>query len=422
MLYSLQPSVSPPIYHRPQQSYPPPEQLSKQTSANYVKKLRPSTQNWQPYQSNEEQGQAKVVRYNVRKPSNYAGQYPKYPQYLPTTVLRLKPVKPNNYQSGGYQQNYPSGGGKMNAYPVPIQANYAVKNIYSQQPVIYEQLDYQTSSRYPSPSPAYPPAGYQQAQSYPQKPSYPQAPSYPQKPSYPQAPSYPQTPNYRPSYPVKSPQQPAYQPPPPPNKPQYPPKPAKTKTTVAAYIPVLQVPAIEAPVQKPKIEALPVLNIKKPLAGYEEKIVEEHIYQIPNHMLHEMRHEVHGPPKPIYPTLVIAHPEPAYQPAYQPAYRPHRPIGQAVSHMHQSFGTHYLSHGPPHGMPEIPKPQISYDTHYKPDDGPPVVEMPYQMDNYAKAEDAGLFKPLLDRTRQSNQFPKVGAMPYKDNDPVSFGI
>ena len=395
MLYSLQPNVSPPIYHRPPQSYPAEvevQQLSKQNSANYVKKLRPPTQNWLPYQS-EEPGQAKVVRYNVRKPSKYAAKYPKYPQYLPTTVLRLKSVKPNAYPSPG---GYPSGGnyqagGKMNAYPVPIKANYAIKNIYSQ-PVIYEQLDYQTSSYAPSPK-------------------------------YPPAPNYSPVPNYPAGYPTKSPPQPStYQQPQPvyqqspPSGQQYPPKPAKT--TVAAYIPVLQVPAIEQPpMQKPKMEALPRLNLKKPLANYEEKIIEEHVYQIPNHMLHEVRHEVHGQPKPLNGLYLIAQPAPAYQPVYRP-----RPISQAVSHMHQSFGTHYLQHGRPHVLPEMPKPQISYDTSYKPADGPPVVEMPYQMDNYAKAEDAGLFKPLLERTRQLNQFPKVGAVPYKDNDPVGISF
>ena len=438
MLYSLQPSVSPPIYHRPQQSYPTEvRQLSKQNSANYVRKLRPPNQNWLPYQSEQEQGQsggAKVVRYNVRKPSKYAAKYPKYPQYLPTTVLRLKSVKPGNYppaggnyQSGNYQSggnypssgsnypssgsNYPSSGGYPPAnyppaggkkvYSVPMKANYAIKNIYSQ-PVIYEQLDYQTSS--------YPP-GY--APNYSPSPNYSPAPNYPSPSNYQPAPNYPQVPNY----PAKSPppqQQAAYQPAPPPSK-QYPPKPVKSKkTTVAAYIPVLQVPAIE---HKPKMEA-PVLNIKKPLGGYEEKIVEEHIYQIPNHMLHEVRHEVHGPAKPLNGLYLIAQPAPVYQPTYRP-----RPISQAVSHMYQSFGPHYGQHGEPHGLPhgltELPKPQISYDTNYKQADGPPVMEMPYQMDNYAKAEDAGLFKPLLDRTRQANRFPKIGVVPYKNNDPVS---
>ena len=400
---SLQPSVSAPIYHRsPLQIHQTASELhhltSKQNSANYIKKLRPPPHSWLPYFQSEEaadKGQAKLISYNVRKPSKYRSKYPRYPQYLPITVLNLKKAKKQS----------------SNNYQVPIKAtNYAIKrphHIYSSQPpIIYEQLDYQLSNQH-------------HINKYPNGYSISQSSNYQNKPQYQQPQSH---------------------------------YPKKKKTTVAAYIPVVQVPAIEhirpKQLQKPR-HHLPNLNqqIKKPIGNYEEKIIEEHIYQIPNHLLHELRHEMQSKPmKNIYSipsissySIPIGNQQQAKLPTvYQHLQYPK--ISHPISHVHQSFGPirsaqpHYVEMPtpPPPPPPQqiVHQPQISYEINqdsynanhhnndYKQQYGPPAIEMPYQMDNYAKAEDAGLFKPLLDQI--SPNYPKIGAIPYKDNDPVCF--
>ena len=373
MLYSLQQPISEPIYHRPSppqihhQSAELHPSLSKPNGANYIKKLKGPTHSWLPYYQpvDDDKSQAKVIRYNVRRPANQ-GKYPKYPHYLPTTVVHLKKAPANK------QPNT-----KLNVYSVPIKP-YSIKNLYNQ-PIIYEQLDYPLPNGYFSKHPS----GYGMLSNV-------QTPK--QKPRYPIV-NQKQTTNHHGK----------------PNKPK--------KTTVAAYIPVVEVPAIEH-IEQHHIP-LPNLNMKKPTQVYGDKIIEEHVYQIPNHVLHEIRHEIS--PKNVYP--------PKHQPGIQkmPIHLP----GQAVSHVEQSYG----HPPPPHGYIEIGKPQILYEVsnynsnynHYQSADhkapppqldGPPVFDTPYQMDNYAKAEDAGLFKPLLDKTRQANNYPKIGVVPYK-NDPVS---
>lgn len=418
MLYSMQPSVSPPIYHQHKQPtseiYHIQNFKPQSSSANYIQ-LPAQSQSWLPfYQNYQQPGQAKVVRYNVRKqPASKYLNYPQYPQYLPTTVLHLNPTKKQRKQSYGYRHQSNNHNKKLNIYPVPIQSlsikPYPLKNIYSsnQQPnLIYEQLDYQLSNHHFKKFTN----GYSIQTTIPSNEKL-----YNQ---YPSRPSGHATHVRLPIPPVPIPQI---------NRPK------TKKTTIAAYIPVVQVPAIEqpAPQNYPKVN----LNQspKKPLGhAYEEKIIEEHIYQLPNQVLNELNQKSIKNPYPLPPIDTTYQQHPIIQHLQMPAkpkqsYMQNLPmISQPVSHVHQSYGPQSHSYNV-----EIGKPQISYEIepHYninqnydnKQLDGPPIYDsLAYHQDNYAKPEDSGLFKPLLDQTRKENNYPKIGVVPYRHNDPVKF--
>lgn len=402
MLYSLQPAISEAIYHRPS---PPPHQteIHQLSSANYVKKLRNPTQSWLPFYQFasesitpiDDKRQPKVIRYNLRKPSNggkNGGK--KYPShYLPTTVLHLKK---SNYKKNPLHQT------KLNVYSVPIKP-LSIKNIYTQ-PIIYEQLDYQLSNDYFNKKPI---IDYNL-----------------------------QTPAIRPFKSSKKPQQQQQQQ----QKQKTIPYPIGSiihhkqqiihrptivkpkKTTVAAFIPIVQIPTEHIQNTKtdynqpPPPPPMHLPNLKQqPI-----KIIEEHVYRVPNHVLHEIRHEIRHEvaPKNVYPST--AYQAPASPPSHKMPPIIHLPpissVEPKIYDQPQSTPNTYIEIGKPQILYEINNYKSNYNeaSHHG---GPPIFEIPYQMDNYAKPDDAGLFKQLLDKTRQENKYPKIGAVPYK-NDPV----